>query len=155
MEQLNKNCIWIDADACPKMIKDILFKASHRTQTELILVANHYLGRPQSRFIQFIQVTQGFDQADHYIIQKVRQRDLVITADIPLAAEILSKGAYALNPRGEIYTDNTIRQRLQIRDIHEQLRATGQSSGGPATLSEKDKRVFANALDRWLAHKKL
>lgn len=143
--------IWIDADACPKVIKEILFRAAVRTKTSLILVANSYLSYPKSPFIRFVQVVKGFDSADHYITAHLQPLDLVITADIPLAADVIAKGGLAINPRGEEYTENNIRQRLNLRNMQEQLRSSGQYSGGPATLSIKEKTAFANALDRWLA----
>ncbi|KTD69371.1 MULTISPECIES: YaiI/YqxD family protein [Legionella] len=145
--------IWIDADACPKVIKEILFRAAVRTKTPLTLVANSFLTYPKSPFIRSVQVTKGFDSADHYIVAHIEPYDLVITADIPLAADVLAKKGLAINPRGEEYTENTIKQRLNLRDMHEQLRATGQFSGGPAALSIKEKTAFANALDRCLAKK--
>jgi uncharacterized protein YaiI (UPF0178 family) len=143
--------IWVDADACPKMIKEILYRAAIRTKTSLTLVANSLLTYPNSPFIRSVQVEKGFDRADHYIVTHVQTHDLVITADIPLAAEVVAKHALAINPRGELYTENNIRQRLNIRDINEQLRATGQNTGGPPALSIKEKTAFANTLDRCLA----
>lgn len=145
--------IWVDADACPKMIKEILFRAAIRTKISLTLVANSLLTYPNSPFIRSIRVEKGFDSADNYIVSQVKAHDLVITADIPLAAEVIAKQALAINPRGELYTINNIRQRLQIRNMNEQLRATGQHTGGPAILSIKEKTAFANTLDRCLAKK--
>ncbi|KTC69122.1 Uncharacterized BCR, YaiI/YqxD family COG1671 [Legionella bozemanae] len=145
--------IWVDADACPKVIKEILFRAAARTHTSLILVANSFLTYPKSPFIRFVQVVKGFDSADHYIIAHLKPFDLVITADIPLAAEVIAQKGLVINPRGEEYTENNIKQRLNLRDMHEQLRAAGQYSGGPAALSIKEKTAFANALDRCLAKK--
>ncbi|MGC1182539.1 YaiI/YqxD family protein [Legionella sp.] len=145
--------IWVDADACPKMIKEILYRAAIRTKTSLILVANSLLTYPSSPFIRSIRVEKGFDRADQYIVMQVKAHDLVITADIPLAAEVVNKHALAINPRGELYTDNNIRQRLNIRDINEQLRAVGQNISGPSILSIKEKTAFANTLDRCLAKK--
>jgi len=145
--------IWVDADACPKVIKEILFRATVRTKTALTLVANSYLTYPKSPFIRFVQVEKGFDSADHYIVAHLKPHDLVITADIPLAAEVISKQGLAINPRGELYTENNVRQRLNIRDINEQLRATGQNVGGPPALGIKEKTAFANTLDRCLAKK--
>jgi uncharacterized protein len=146
--------IWVDADACPKMIKEILFRAANRTKTPLTLVANALLSYPNSPFIRAVQVEKGFDRADHYIVSQVKAQDLVITADIPLAAEVVAKQALAINPRGELYTEQNVRQRLNIRDINEQLRASGQNIGGPAALSIKEKTAFANVLDRCLAKKR-
>jgi uncharacterized protein len=145
--------IWVDADACPKVIKEILFRAAIRTKTSLTLVANAALNYPGSPFIRAVRVEKGFDQADNYIVSQVQANDLVITADIPLAAEVVAKNALAINPRGELYTENNIRQRLNIRDINEQLRSTGERVGGPAALSIKEKTAFANTLDRCLAKK--
>ncbi|CAM2846246.1 YaiI/YqxD family protein [Legionella worsleiensis] len=145
--------IWVDADACPKVIKEILFRAAMRTQTPLTLVANAFLTYPNSPYIRAIRVEKGFDQADHYIVNHVYPHDLVITADIPLAAEVVAKHAVAINPRGEIYTANNIKQRLTLRDMNEQLRATGERIGGPSALSIKEKTAFANALDKCLAKK--
>ncbi len=145
--------IWVDADACPKMIKEVLFRAANRTKTSLTLVANAFLTYPNSPFIRAVQVEKGFDRADHYIVTHIKAHDLVITADIPLAAEVVAKQALAINPRGELYNEHNIRQRLNIRDINEQLRATGQNIGGPAALSIKEKTAFANTLDRCLAKK--
>ncbi len=143
--------IWVDADACPNMIKEILFKAALRTQTELVLVANQYLRTPPSPLITAVQVPAGFDVADGHIVQGCEVGDLVITADIPLAAEILKKNAHALNPRGEFYDQENIRHRLAMRNFMEEMRSTGQVSGGPPPLGNRDKMVFANALDRFLA----
>lgn len=145
--------IWVDADACPKVIKEILFRAAIRTKTSLTLVANSFLTYPNSPFIGSIQVQKGFDGADNYIVEHLHIGDLVITADIPLAAEVIAKKGLAINPRGELYTENNVRQRLNIRDINEQLRATGQHTGGPAALGIKEKTAFANTLDRCLAKK--
>ena len=146
--------IWVDADACPKMIKEILFRAAIRTQTHLILVANSFLSYPNSPFIRSVRVEKGFDSADHYIVAQVAVHDLVITADIPLASEVIAKQGIAINPRGELYTENNIKQRLQFRDMNEQLRSIGERTGGPAALSIKEKTAFANALDRCLAKKR-
>ncbi|MGL5742930.1 MAG: YaiI/YqxD family protein [Legionella sp.] len=146
--------IWVDADACPKVIKEILFRAAVRTKTSLILVANALLTYPQSPFIRSVQVMKGFDSADDYIVAHIETFDLVITADIPLAAQVIAKHAFAINPRGEVYTANNIKQRLNLRDMNEQLRATGQHYGGPAALSIKEKTAFANAIDRCLAKRK-
>lgn len=146
--------IWVDADACPKAIKEILFRAAVRTQTKLTLVANSYLQHPKSTYIGFIQVEKGFDKADCFIVEQVHPHDLVITGDIPLAADAIARNAHVISPRGEVYTVNNIRQRLQIRDMNEQIRATGEATGGPATLSIKEKTAFANALDKYLATSK-
>ena len=146
--------IWVDADACPKVIKEILFRAATRTQTHLILVANSFLSYPNSPFIRSVRVEKGFDSADRYIVAQLAAHDLVITADIPLASEVLEKQGIAINPRGELYTENNIKQRLQFRDMNEQLRSIGERTSGPAALSIKEKTAFANALDRYLAKKR-
>ena len=143
--------IWVDADACPKSVKDILFRAADRTGTMMTLVANHALQTPPSRYINMIQVPGGFDVADNKIAQDMLPGDLVITADIPLAADVIKNGGHALNPRGELYTTDNIRQRLSMRDFMEELRGTGVNTGGPATLNNTDRQAFANALDRFLA----
>lgn len=142
--------IWVDADACPKVIKNILFRAAERVQVCLTLVANQPLRIPQSDHIKSIQVPGGFDIADEHIIQKVQKGDLVITADIPLANEIVEKGGYALNPRGEFYTKDNIRERLAIRDLMDELRSSGVDTGGPASINQNDRQTFANQLDQFL-----
>ena len=143
--------IWVDADACPNVIKEILFRAAERKSIETVLVANQYLRTPPSAFIRSVQVEQGFDVADNYIAQRCEPGDLVITADIPLAAEVIEKQGHALNPRGEFYTPENIRQRLNMRDFMEQLRNSGVGTGGPAKLGQADRQQFANQLDRFLA----
>ncbi len=143
--------IWIDADACPNVIKDILFRAAERRQLPLVLVANRLMATPPSQFIKAVQVAGGFDEADSYIVQQCQANDLVITADIPLAAEVVAKQAYALNPRGELYTLENIKEHLAMRDLLTELRDTGQASGGPSVFGQRDKQAFANALDRFLA----
>ncbi len=140
--------IWVDADACPKVIKEILFRAARRTGLQLTLVANHAVAVPADKNITALQVSAGFDVADNEIVQRCESNDLVITADIPLAAEILEKGAHALNPRGELYDKDTIRQRLTMRDFMETMRATGVQTGGPAAISQTDRQAFANQLDK-------
>ena len=142
--------IWVDADACPAVIKDILFKAAERTGTDLTLVANQSIRIPRSRYIKFVQVSAGFDVADNEIVKRVGVDDLVITSDIPLAAEAIEKGWYALSPRGELYTTENIRARLNMRDFMETLRSSGINTGGPATLSQSDRQSFANQLDTLL-----
>ncbi len=143
--------IWVDADACPKVIKEILFRAADRVGVPVILVANQPLQIPRSRFIRTIQVAAGFDIADNYIVQQAEVGDLVITADIPLAAEVITKGCLALNPRGDLYTEDNIRQRLSMRDFMDTLRSSGVDTGGPASFSQADRQAFANQLDRLLA----
>lgn len=142
--------IWVDADACPVVIKDILFKASERTKVEMTLVANHSMRIPPSRYITFLQVTQGFDVADNEIVQRLDVGDLVITGDIPLAAEVIEKGAHALNPRGELYTTDNIKARLTMRDFMETMRSSGVQTGGPSALNQADRQRFANSLDSFL-----
>ncbi len=143
--------IWVDADACPVVIKEILFRAAQRTGIQLTLVANQQVRIPPSRNISFIQVSQGFDVADDEIVKRSETGDLVITADIPLAAEAIEKGAIALNPRGELYTTENIKDRLQMRDFMDTLRSSGIQTGGPPPLDQGDRQAFANQLDRWLA----
>ena len=143
--------IWCDADACPVVIKDILFKAANRTKTELTLVANQHVSTPPSKFIRFIRVSSGFDVADNEIVKRLDSGDLVITSDIPLAAEAIEKGAIALSPRGDLYTLENIRSRLNIRDFMESLRSSGVQTGGPPPLNQTDRQTFANHLDRFLA----
>ncbi|MDA3878736.1 MAG: YaiI/YqxD family protein [Halothiobacillus sp.] len=142
--------IWVDADACPGVIKEILFRAAERTQVMVILVANQPLRIPPSRWIRSVQVAAGFDVADNEIVQRLEVGDLVITGDIPLAAEVIEKGGHALNPRGERYSVDTIRARLTMRDFMETLRSSGIHTGGEATLSQADRKMFAGQLDQWL-----
>ncbi|WP_426416159.1 YaiI/YqxD family protein [Aestuariirhabdus sp. LZHN29] len=146
--------IWVDADACPKVIKDILFRAAQRTNTTLTLVANQPLATPPGPLIRSVQVPAGFDVADNHIVQQLVAGDLVITADIPLAAEVVEKGALALNPRGELYNAETIRQRLAMRNLMEELRSSGEQLGGPSQFNQQDRQRFANTLDRLLAQAK-
>ncbi|MFW1676821.1 YaiI/YqxD family protein [Pontibacter sp. JAM-7] len=145
--------IWVDADACPVVIKEILFRAAERTETTLTLVANQYIKTPPSKFIASVRVMPGFDVADNEIVQRVGQDDLVITSDIPLADEVLTKGAQALSPRGEMYTRENIKARLNIRDFMDTLRSSGVQTGGPPALSQSDRKAFAGYLDKWLAKK--
>ncbi|HFI1943450.1 TPA: YaiI/YqxD family protein [Yersinia enterocolitica] len=142
--------IWVDADACPNVIKEVLFRAADRTGMMVTLVANQPLKTPPSKFIRTLQVASGFDVADNEIVQRVEKNDLVITADIPLAAEMIEKGGIALNPRGERYTPDTIRERLNMRDFMDTMRASGIQTGGPNTLNQRDRQQFANELDKWL-----
>ncbi len=142
--------IWVDADACPVVIKEILFKAADRTRIALILVANRPMRVPPSPFISFVLVGAGADVADNAIVQRLAAGDLVITADIPLASAVVDKGAHGLNPRGELYTAENIRERLSMRDFMADLRADGIETGGPPAMSKGDRQVFANQLDRLL-----
>ena len=143
--------IWIDADACPGVIKEILFRAAERAQIPTTLVANQYIATPPSKVISMVQVGAGFDVADNEIVKRVCGGDLVITSDIPLAAEVVEKGAQALSHRGEAYTKETIRQRLSMRDFMETLRNSGVQTGGHSALNHGDRQNFANQLDRWIA----
>jgi hypothetical protein len=142
--------IWVDADACPKPIKEILYRAAERVRVPLTLVANKLLRPPASRYIKAMVVAAGFDVADSRIVGELEPGDLVVTADIPLAALVIAKGGHALNPRGEFYTDETIRERLSMRNFMAELRATGIEVGGPPTLNQSDRQAFANQLDRFL-----
>ena len=142
--------IWVDADACPVVIKEILFRAAERTGMPLTLVANQPVPVPRSRLIQSIQVAPGFDVADNEIVKRLDAGDLVITGDIPLAAEVIEKGGHALNPRGELYTTDNIKARLTMRDFMETLRSSGVDTGGPPPLSQSDRQAFANQLDKLL-----
>ncbi|HCK7298383.1 TPA: YaiI/YqxD family protein [Enterobacter cloacae] len=142
--------IWVDADACPNVIKEILFRAAERVHMPLTLVANQNIRVPPSRFIRALRVPAGFDVADNEIVRLCSAEDLVITADIPLAAEVLEKGAAALNPRGERYSPATIREKLTMRDFMDTLRASGVQTGGPDSLSQRDRQQFAAELDKWL-----
>ena len=143
--------IWVDADACPLAIKQILYRAAERAQIQTTLVANKMLAVPRSKFVRAIQVGRGFDVADNEISRRVAAGDLVVTADIPLAADVIARGARALNPRGELYSADNIRERLAMRDLLEKLRETGVQTEGPAPLDHTDRKRFADALDRFLA----
>ncbi|MEO0349340.1 MAG: YaiI/YqxD family protein [Cyanobacteria bacterium P01_A01_bin.15] len=146
--------IWVDADACPNVIKEILYRAAKRLQIQLTLVANAPLQIPASAWIESVQVRSGLDVADSYIVQHMAPDDLVITADIPLAANVIERGGYALNPRGEFYDDGNIRERLSMRNFMETLRNSGVETGGPPALNRRDREAFANQLDRFLAKSK-
>lgn len=143
--------IWVDADACPVVIKEILFRAAKRTGVRLTLVANQSMHVPKSPSIRILQVPSGFDVADNEIVRRCRAGDLVITSDIPLAAEVIGKGGHALSPRGEMYSPEDIRSRLTIRDFMDTLRASGIDTGGPPALSQGDRQLFASHLDTLLA----
>jgi len=143
--------IWVDADACPKVIKEILYRVADRMCVQVTLVANQFLQVPRSRYIRSIQVAAGFDIADNYIAQQIGAGDLVITADIPLAADVVARGCEALSPRGDLYTVENISQRLSMRDFMDTLRGSGIDTGGPATFSQADRHTFASQLDRLLA----
>jgi hypothetical protein len=143
--------IWVDADATPAVIKEILFRAAERKRVPMTLVANKLLRVPPSAYIRALQVPHGFDVADNEIASRLEQGDLVITADIPLAAQVIEKGGHALNPRGEFYSKENIREILNMRDFMEELRGAGLASSGPAVFSHADRQAFANQLDRFLA----
>ena len=142
--------IWVDADACPVVIKEILYRAAERTGVQLTLVANQALNIPNSSYIDTLQVPRGFDVADDEIVKRLDAGDLVITSDIPLAAEVIEKGGHALSPRGELHTTENIRARLNMRDFLDTMRASGVDTGGPPALSQRDRQDFANSLDRFL-----
>ena len=142
--------IYIDADACPKVIKDVLYKAVERVKVNMTLVADQFMRIPQSQYIKSVKVPSGIDSADDKIVELAEPGDLVVTADIPLADLIVSKGAFAINPRGELYTEQNIKERLAVRDMMAEFRSTGVEFGGPPAFNQKDKQNFANALDRFL-----
>ncbi|MGN2242232.1 YaiI/YqxD family protein [Frateuria sp. GZRR33] len=146
--------IWVDADACPGPIKEILFRAAERAQVMVTLVANQMLRTPSTRWVRAIQVAGGFDVADNEIVQRLAAGDLVVTQDIPLAAQAIDKGALALHPRGELYTRETIAQRLSMRNFMDELRGAGVDTGGPAAFHARDRQAFANQLDRWLQQRR-
>jgi uncharacterized protein YaiI (UPF0178 family) len=147
--------IWVDADACPQVIKDILFRAAERAKVVVTLVSNMALARtPTSPYIRTIRVAKGFDGADKRIAQEVQPGDLVVTADLPLAAEVVARGAQALDPRGELYTEDNVRERLAVRNLMQELRSGGELVGGPAPFRVGDRHLFANELDRFLVRSK-
>jgi len=143
--------IWVDADACPVVVKQILFKASRRTGMPITLIANQPLSVPRLPQVTAVQVASGFDVADNEIVRRLRAGDLVITSDIPLAAEVIEKGGQALSPRGEMFSADDIAGRLTVRDFMDTMRASGLHGAGPSALGERERQAFANALDRWLA----
>lgn len=143
--------IWVDADACPVQVKEILFRAAKRTKIPVTLVANQLIRVPPSPFIKMVKVAAGFDVADNEIVKSAEPGDLVITSDIPLAAEIIDKHALALNPRGELYTENNVKAKLNVRDFMDTMRASGVMTGGPKTISQTEIREFANQLDQLIA----
>jgi len=145
--------VWVDADACPGVIKEILYRAAERTGVGLILVANQPLRVPKAANVRAVQVAAGFDVADNHIVAELTPGDLVVTADIPLAAEVVERGALALNPRGELYTAENVRERLGVRDMMDELRAVGVATGGPSALGKRERQAFANQLDRLLARR--
>jgi hypothetical protein len=143
--------IWVDADACPNVVKEILFRAAEREQILVTLLANQPVAVPRGQYVRVLQVAKGFDVADDEIVRRCEPGDLVITADIPLAAEVIAKGGTALNPRGELYTKENVKARLNMRDFMDTMRASGVHSGGPPALNQRDRQAFANALDRFIA----
>ena len=145
--------VWVDADACPGAVKEILFRAAERARVQVTLVANQWLRTPPSRFIRALQVQGGFDVADTEIVDRIQPGDLVVTQDIPLAARVLEKGGIAVNPRGERYTPDDMAERLSMRNFMEELRGAGVQTGGPAAFHARDRQAFANQLDRWLAQR--
>lgn len=145
--------IWVDADACPVPVKEILFRAAERTGVETTLVANQPVRVPASRFVRTLRVPRGFDAADDAIAERVGAGDLVVTADVPLAADVVRRGAIALSPRGELFTEEDIKSRLTMRDFMDTLRASGVDTGGPPALSQADRKSFADHLDRILARR--
>jgi len=146
--------IWVDADACPAVVKEILYRAAERNQIHLALVANKALHTPRSPWIHLVQVARGFDVADGHIVNAVEPGDLVVTADIPLAAAVVEKDAFALNPRGEFYSRENVRELLDMRNFMQSLRSTGVDTGGPAALSQSDRHAFAKQLDQFLARQR-
>ena len=154
MNKPHTAAIWVDADACPVAIKETLYRAANRTQTQLTLVANQYLQTPASSYIAMVQVPRGFDVADNEIVKRCNAGDLVITSDIPLADEVIEKGCLALSPRGELYSKENIKGRLNMRDFMETMRSSGVQTGGPAALSAREKQAFGQQLDKWLVQSK-
>ena len=143
--------IWVDADACPRVVKDILYRAAERRKVRVVLVANARFPVPQSRHIEFLRVGSGFDRADEAIVDQAGEGDLVVTSDIPLAAGVIEKGGTGLSPRGEVFNADNIRGRLTMRDFMDELRGSGVMTGGPAALRPKDRQEFSNQLDRMLS----
>jgi uncharacterized protein YaiI (UPF0178 family) len=146
--------VWVDADACPAQIKEILFRAAERVQVETVLVANHALRVPKSRFVRTLQVQAGFDVADARILSGLKAGDLVVTADVPLAAQVVGAGAFALNPRGTFYTPDNVQDHLARRNFMESLRSAGELTRGPPTLNRTDIQTFANELDKFLTRQR-
>ena len=142
--------IWVDADACPGAVKEILYRAADKREVDTVLVANQFLRVPASRYISSIQVAGGFDVADNEIVARMEPGDLIITADIPLAAEVVASGGAALNPRGTLYNPENVKEHLARRDLMDELRSTGSITGGPASLGKSDVQAFANQLDKYL-----
>lgn len=147
--------VWVDADACPAVVREILFRAAERARVRVTLIANQWLRTPPSRYVRAVQVQGGFDAADDAIVERAGPGDLVVTQDIPLAARVLARGAQAIGLRGERYSNDDIAQRLSMRNFMEELRGAGVQTGGPAAFHARDRQAFANALDRWLASHRL
>ena len=147
--------IWVDADACPNVIKEILFRVAERARIMVTLLANQPVAVPRQQYVRAVQVSQGFDVADNEIVLRCAPGDLVITADIPLAAEVIAKGGTALNPRGELYTKENVKARLNMRDFMDTMRSSGVHTGGPPALNQRDRQAFANALDRFIARARM
>lgn len=145
--------IWVDADACPQSVREILFRAAERVGIPVTLVANRPVPTPPSRYVRSIRVSSGFDVADNEIVRSLAPGDLVVTADIPLAAQVIARGGQALDPRGALYTDQNVRERLNLRDFMDTLRSSGVRTGGPAAFGPRERQAFANALDSWLARR--
>jgi len=145
--------IWVDADACPVVIKEIIFRAAERTKTKTTLVSNRTVKTPVSKFVTSLRVMPGFDVADNEIVKRVKKGDLVVTSDIPLADEVLTKGGCALSPRGELFTKENIKAKLNMRDFMDTMRSSGVQTGGPPSLSQGDRKAFADHLDKWLLNK--
>ena len=143
--------IWVDADACPGQIKELLYRAAKRRKIQVTLVANQALRTPVSEFIDSMIVRGGMNVADRHILELLQPGDLVVTADVPLAADVVARGGQALDPRGQLYTDANVGERLAVRNLHDELRGGGLTMGGPANFSPRDRQAFANQLDRWLA----
>jgi uncharacterized protein len=147
--------IWVDADACPQVVKEILFRAAERAQVLTTLVSNLALARtPTSPYIRTIRVAKGFDGADHRIVEEMQPGDLVITADLPLAAEVVTRGGHALDPRGELYSEDNVRERLAMRNLMQELRSAGEPLSGPAPFGQRDRQLFANQLDQFLMRRR-
>lgn len=144
--------IWVDADACPVPVREMLLRAVHRSQVQLVFVANHDLPIRTSEQVRLLRVQRGFDQADQLIVERASEGDLVVSNDIPLAAEALQKGAAVVTPRGEAFTESNIRQKLQMRDFMESMRSSGVQTGGPASFGQSERKAFAAQLDRYLAN---
>lgn len=152
---MDKVKVWVDADACPVVIREIICRAADRKGIATTFVANHFIKTPPSKYIRFVQVMSGFDIADNEIVKRMAWGDMVITSDIPLADEVITAGGHALSPRGEVFTKENIKSRLNIRDFMETMRSSGVQTGGPPALSQTDRKTFADQLDRWLTKQQL